>query len=243
MGKTLATVDQTDALNPPSRGFSEDWLRSLRRGLGSENGRPILMAGFRINPGQAKLVQHNRLTLARRLTGEPDERPLIAAEIARLVSAFPSQDAGAALGGALNAEAYVEALGDMPAWAVRLAREDIFAGRTKFGRPFGPTPVEFGDMVRAILAPYRNDLNDLLAIETAVREREPSTDERQRVAAGFDKLRGDVAASLEAERAPKKPTRDQDAAALRGRLLAKGMDAASLDAIPDQPTTFRQAGR
>ncbi len=242
VGKTVALNEPTDVFNPPAPAFSEDWLISLRRGMGTQNGSPILMTGFRISESQSKVIRHRRLTLSRGLTAVPDERPLIAAELARLVSAFPSQETGLAVAGALNADAYLEALGDMPAWAVRRARENVMSGRTPYGRPFGPTAVEFADLVRAVMEPYRRDFADLVAL-AAVVDHEPTMEEKASVSKGFDDLRGELRPDM--SEVSRRAQYAADWAALESRAAANGRDPKStMDGIKDGklPPNWKRAG-
>ena len=93
----------------------------------------------------------------------------------------------------LRVETYFEALDGLPVWAVREAREAIVNGQTAYGRPWGPGPVEFADLVRLILRPIRNDLCQLEAIAAAEPlDSEPPPEERARVAEGFAKLKAEL---------------------------------------------------
>ena len=175
----------------PTKPFCAGWLNTLRRALGTVAGKPALMSGYSISPSQARMIENQLSILHRQLTAEPD-RSLAAAEIGRLVAAFPAQDAS--VSGALRADAYMGAVSRYPTWAIAAACEAVFAGKSAFGRPWGPGPVELADLVRKIIQPFAEELRDLETLAAVGGFTEPSPAERERVKEGFEKLRVDLAA-------------------------------------------------
>ncbi len=126
-----------------------------------------------------------------RLSPSSDRKEL-AMEVAKLMAAFPSQSF-ADSPAALRIQAYFEALADAPVWAVADARLRILRGEITLGHRFCPTPPELAAIVRVVLRPLRADLDDLRKILAAAEDRETTPEERQRVAAGWQKLRADIA--------------------------------------------------
>lgn len=125
-----------------------------------------------------------------RMTAASDsERRACAAEVARLVAAYPRQDSGSKADGQLEAAAYLEMIAGQPLWAVHEARRAIFAGEKKFGDgPFGPTARQFADTVDGVIRKYRNDLAVLDGLLLIAGEVEPDPETKQMVSDGFDAL-------------------------------------------------------
>lgn len=175
--------------------------------------------------------------MRRALTAGPDERAAIGAELAKLLTALPKQDPGVTA--ILLADAYREAIGDAPAWAVREARLRIIRGKVPDVK-FAPPPPQLVAIIDEVLRPYRADLADLEALATIPPAGEATPEERQRVAAGFDNLKTELAA-------PKTgPTPESDWAALEKRLIDNGIDPKELDRIKNadesKAGSFRKLG-
>lgn len=177
----------------PTRPFLEPSLAKLRNALGEVNGNPVLMTGVEISPASRRQLQALQTNLKSRLSCGANDARDKAVEIAKLTAGFPMQGMDD-VPMELRAGMFFDALDDLPAWAVRETRMNIVAGMTKFGRPFGPGPIEFADLVRVTLKPFRDDQRDLdtllLAKPITV---EPTPAERQRVVDGFAKLKADIA--------------------------------------------------
>ena len=191
--------------NPvPTTPFSQPWLSNLRRGMGREGGTPTLMAGFSLTTQDLKKIQQTILNYRRQITAALSERPAIAAELAKLVSAFPMQGQSDSPV-SLRVEAYFEALGMAPAWAVREARLRVVRGQEPtLNKSFAPTPPELAEIVRAILRPHRNDLADLETLAQIEPTFDPSPEERARVGERVEELRGELRETIdkaESERA------------------------------------------
>ena len=87
-------------------------------------------------------------------------------ELAKLFAAFPAQtqNDGATR---LRMEAYFEAIGDLPAWAIAEARRRIIRGETLLDLRFAPSPPQLSVIARAVVTPYRMALADLERIQVA----------------------------------------------------------------------------
>lgn len=120
--------------------------------------------------------------------GVTDDR-IKAVELARLTAAFLQQGQDQ-VSADLRVEAYFAALDGLPAWAVSEARQRVVNGETAYGRPWGPGPVEFADLVRGVLRPLADDLRDVRTLLRAeAQEIAPPPEEYARVSLGFDDLR------------------------------------------------------
>lgn len=115
----------------------------------------------------------------------------LAVVLAKLFAAFPAGaiDAGPA---SLRSEAYFDALADIPAWAVARAAGDVIRGEADVDRRFAPTPPQIAALAREKLRPAQDDLTDLLRLEQATADWEPTDAERARVAGGFECLKMDL---------------------------------------------------
>lgn len=149
----------------------------------------------------------------------------------------------------LRVDAYFEALGDFPAWAVQDARLKINSGTvTDINKAFAPTPAQFADVVRNIFDPpnpFRTRLGDelraekrqrTLGIETTVDQ--PAALERGRVIKGFDDLKAEIKAKVDAG----KPLRSgaNPEASLRRHAANLGIDYdTAMSAIPDAPKHYQ----
>lgn len=131
-------------------------------------------------------------------------------------------------------EAYFDALGGVPSWAVADARLKVIRREVATLNPtYAPTPPEFGEIARRILSPIRGDLARLEAIATAADDHEPTPEERARVAEGFAELRGELKGEPDPQTAFNANWAD-----LERRARDNGHDPkAAMDAIQDQPKT------
>jgi hypothetical protein len=178
------------------------------------------------------------LTLAPRLSAGPTDRAIIAVLLAKLAT-LPAQASADTAN--LRVAAYFDAIGAAPAWAVSEAIKAVFEGRTPFGKPFGPTSVELGELVREAMKFHTTDLAALDGLLAIAKRGEPDPETKQFVADGLDDLRNDLRAGLEGR---KEQTFDEAEAALRKRLVANGRDPGDLDRVADAklPRTMRRLG-
>lgn len=236
--RRASAIVATAALNPLPKPFADPLLARLRSALGSANGKPILMGNRSLTDAERRTIRGHISTLRSRLSSSADDDRAKAVELAKLVSAFPQQGQDQ-ISADLRVETYFEALDGLPAWAVARARQEIIGGRTPFGRPWGPGPIEFADLVREMVKPAQDDLRDLETIDqTGPAEREPTDEERERVAAMIDGLKADFGARTRAQ------MHRSAVDGLTQRAAALGLGADILDAIPDAPErsgTFQRA--
>ena len=224
-------------LQAPQTPFCASWLQRLRRGLGTIANRPALTMGMEPTEAERAQIPVLTSTLKRQITAGPADRTLIAAEIAKLLTAFPRQDTGDSEL-SLRIDAYFEAVGDAPAWAVQQARLRIIRGEVgSLDTRFAPNPPQVAAIVRDLLSSLRNDLADLERLSAAVVEHVPTPEERERVVAGFDKLRKTLGAKGDDH------SHEDALKSLEALRLELGLPPDILDTIPDakeRTGTFRR---
>lgn len=182
------------------------------------------MTGCSPTPAQRQAVSRWTASLKSRLRCDATDHREKAVELAKLTSAFPQQGQDQ-VSSDLRIETFFEALEGMPAWAVREARLQIVNGQTAFGRPWGPGPVEFAELVRGVVKPVQDDLRELAIIEKATAlEVEPTATERGFIEQGFEDLKASFG-----KRSAHRVYED----AMAG-LRARAPDV-NLDLIPDAP--------
>lgn len=215
----------------PTTPFSKRWLASLRRGMGTQNGKPILMQGFSISPAQHREITAALFSFRQALIAGVADRPLVGIELGKLLAAFPTQDPGLAAG--LRVDAYREAIDDAPAWAVREARLRVIRGQVEgLRKDFAPTPPQLVAIIDDIVRPLRADLADLESLTKIEPKAEASPEQRAAMANKIDGFRDELAANTARRRGRPRRTRQEDEAALRDRLKANGADPTTLDAVP-----------
>jgi hypothetical protein len=197
------------------------------------------MGNRKLSESERRTIKGHISILKSRLSCGATDDKAKAVELARLVTAFPQQGQDQ-VSADLRAETYFEALDGLPAWAVAEARRRIVAGSTPFGRPWGPGPIEFSDLVREVVKPVKQDLIDLELIDLAAPPEDmPSEESKQRVAAMVDQFKADLGAKTAA-------TQHRAAVAgLEAKAVALGLPSNILDTIPDAPErtgSFRKAG-
>jgi len=101
--------------------------------------------------------------LKSRITSGDTDDASKAVTLAKLTAAYPAKGQDQ-VSSDLRIEAYFEALDDLPAWAAEEARLAIVRGRTDYGKPWGPGPTEFAELVKLVLAPMQRDLGDVEAL-------------------------------------------------------------------------------
>lgn len=187
----------------PTSPFSVPLLANFRRAMGWVNGKPMLMGGFRISPDQRRQIEASISSFRRQLSVGPNDRQAIGLELAKLLTAFPIQSQDG-LSADMRIDAYVDAIGIAPAWAVREARLKVVRGEVpELNKNFAPTPPAFADIVKAVLRPFRADLADLEALGQIESAHEPTPEEQERVAKAVEDLRAELHVTIdkaEAER-------------------------------------------
>src|SRR3990167_7572094 len=187
---TALPATQNEAANLPTTPFSEPWLSTLRKGLGTVEGRPCLMTGFSISEAEKRRLRAMIAQLQARVSPPPGNSRLLAVSLAKLFAAFPAQ-AQSDAPVEQRMEAYFEALHGVPAWAVEEARYAIVRGEAVgLNDTWAPTPPQLAKIAKERMKTVQADLNDLILIEQAKPiDVAVSEAERERVNVGFDKLK------------------------------------------------------
>jgi hypothetical protein len=205
-----------------------EWLRRLNGACGSEDGKPKLMHGVEVTAAQARQIGEAIARMEASLRSGPGDLPAKGVVIARFLSAFPgSGEQG------MRSDAYLEALENVPAWAVERAAGRFIRGEASVDARFAPTPPQVAQEARAAMQPARDDLAKLSRLRDAVADREAPPEERARVSAGFD--------NLLAEFGRKRNEQADALGALEQRCCDLGIDPAAIDAVPNQPES-KQVG-
>lgn len=87
----------------------------------------------------------------------------------------------------------MDALAGIPAWAVYAAVQSVLRGDTDVDQRFAPTPPQIASLSMARLRQVMSDLTTLKRLELATIEWVPTPAERDRVAAGFERLKMEIA--------------------------------------------------
>lgn len=181
-------------LNQPTTQFSEPWLSSLLRGLGEVNGRPALMSGCSITAPDRRRLEATAQGIKQRLIPQPGERQAMAVILAKMLAAFPAQSQSDAPA-AQRIEAYFEALSDVPMTILDVARKEIITGKApECSGTWAPTPPQVATVCRRLMSDERRTLERIERLLTAEPIEEIELGERERVGAGFDRLKFDLKA-------------------------------------------------
>lgn len=130
--------------------------------------------------------------LQARLTPGPDNAKALAVILAKLFAAFPAQ-AQSDTPTEQRVDAYFEALGDVPAWAVEAVARAILRGETETDGRFMPTPPQLGALAREQLRSTHADLATVQRIMAAKPiGAETSAAERERVKEGFKRFQREL---------------------------------------------------
>lgn len=115
-------------------------------------------------------------------------RTVISALVNRLLVTYPQservseQDARAAIAG------YVDALADLPLWAVNAACQGWIRGEADGDNRFRPSAAELRTLAQRKLMPFRQEVEQIRRILTAQVYRDPTQEERDRVTARFQQI-------------------------------------------------------
>lgn len=174
--------------------FSAPWLDTLRRGVGTMNGQPMLPSGFSISEGQRRELDSAIAQYRARLAPASDNHRMTAVVLAKLLAAFPApaqSDAPVEQ----RMDAYFEALHGIPAWAVDEARKAIIAGKVPdLSGVWAPTPPQLAKVARMAMERDQRVLVDLERIAAAKQFEDIDQRASRRIADGFDRLRADLIA-------------------------------------------------
>lgn len=117
------------------------------------------------------------------LSAPPASEDDVAAEVYRLFAGFPSRAGEAETSVELRAEAYMDGLEGVPLWAIRDARKRVMRGEVKGSVTFAPSPPEFAQVARWVVAKTTSLHRTLVALLGAeIEAPEPDDAERARMA-------------------------------------------------------------
>jgi hypothetical protein len=180
------TSTATAPAGMPASPFTNPFLAQLRRALGEIAGKPTLMEGFTITATERARIRTEARQLRARCfegVGDTDRK---AASVAMVLAGFGNR----ADAGDLHAHVYLEAVDNVPAWAVEEVCRRFIRGETEMDARFPPTPPQLAKAARWLVLPLIRDCETLELIAATVDE-----EEFKRVANGFDRLREELAGS------------------------------------------------
>ena len=146
------------------------WLAPLLGALGSENGKPSLMAAFAVTTEQSQWISTRLSDLKMTLESDDMEVKSKAISITKLQSVLGNAAATDDFAD-VRAEVYLDALAEFPAWAVEAAAMRWIRGEGlgKDDNPvFVPKPVQLIRIVRALLNPFEREARQLQYLTEAV---------------------------------------------------------------------------
>lgn len=185
--RSMAVSRAQEASVPTITTSSLPWVISLRQGMGKIGRERVLRRELTTSERQDLQAEIRRLRAS--LTPCAD-RESIATELGLLLVTFPTVETVPAK---LRVASYIDALADMPLWAIREARQRIVRGEADLDGRFAPTPPQVASIARRLTEPVRDELRTLEEITTAKDPGyEPGPEERARIAEGFAKLRTDI---------------------------------------------------
>jgi hypothetical protein len=137
------------------------WLGRLAIGTVDHPGQPTrryLAGGLNLTPNQRAEAEGYRDRMRAALSSD-DPLRLRNAVLAKMIMAYPMGAGSGELGAAARAESYLDALSDMPAWAIAAAVRRWNRGQAgDYNYSFAPAPAILRRIVDGILAPCRVEL-------------------------------------------------------------------------------------
>lgn len=230
---TTTTKPAGPALPTPQSPAQRRTLAALTSGATTESGRMVLLPGKEITPDERRGMEV-RLSTLRRFLDERDRRATEAIIGAFLASYGSSR--GNEHEARLVIGSYASVLAEIPPWAVaETARAWTRGGYGAVASAFAPSAAQFHEAALRVVSNYQREAADLTAVLGATTQDVPA-DERDRVAAGMDRLRADIASRNGA-----KPASTTLSAEMRFRALCEemGVDPAS---VPNAPAPMRKLG-
>lgn len=126
----------------------------------------------------------------------PDDDDEASVELYRMLAAFPAREGQAEVSVALRVEAYFTAVGELPAWALRKAVDDVLRGVAGFDERFAPTPPQLAKLARQHMSEAMTRRHKLrLLLDAKVDAPLPSAEQREKRLAQFEELRRSLAGS------------------------------------------------
>jgi hypothetical protein len=143
------------------------------------------MSGLTVTTDQARQISAAHAALTESLRPGPADLRAKAIAITRMLSGFAGSGNGDPV---LRADAYIEALDGLPAWAVERSVGRVIRGEAGMDTRFAPSPAQMAVEARRAMQPAKDDLAALDRLRIAVADREASPEEKARVGGGFDRL-------------------------------------------------------
>jgi hypothetical protein len=147
------------------------WLGRLAIGTVDHPGQPTrkyLAGGLSLTPNQRAEAEGYRDRMKATLSSDDPLRQRNAV-LAKMIMAYPMGAGSGELGAAARAEAYLDALSDMPAWAIAEAVRRWNRGQAgEHNYSFAPAPAILRRVTDEVLVPYRIDLEKIEIVLRAV---------------------------------------------------------------------------
>lgn len=191
--------------------------------LPGEGTKKYLPAGLTLTPEQ-KLSAENRKTMLAEVLGvdRAQKKPRLGL-IAKMLLTYPITNGNSEASGAARAEAYLDALDDIPPWILDKAIRGWNRGEVgEHNYSFAPGPAVLRGVCKRLLAPYQRQLDEVTALLDAKPLADLLSSERRadpKVVEGFDALSKSLGSSLDVKRAAN-PEIAKIAAAARDRQPA-----------------------
>lgn len=209
-------------------------LDVLLSGAVMNGAETLLLPGKELDQGVRRAAEARLSILSRSL--DVRDRAKVTAAISTMLAGFPSnrqtgEEARAVL------TAYVTLLDEFPPWLVSEAcrRWSRNESQEKYSSlAFPPSAAQLREVCEGIATRFRGE-RAKLATALAAKTQPLGADEKARVSAGFDKIRGELrAAGVERKR---EPTFAEARATFEQRCAELGIDPAN---VKEQPNTFRK---
>jgi hypothetical protein len=160
MGTEITSTVTRDVEIPSS----PQWIVSLRRVGGRENGRAVVMASYPSSNLQKALIRERAELLTAKLSEGVDDHRRKGAAIAMLLGSWPMTAKGGDSGETISA-AYLTAVQRDPAWAVEEVCHRIIKGEAEqIDMRFCPTAAQVVHYVNMVKGRFGRELEELEAI-------------------------------------------------------------------------------
>jgi hypothetical protein len=149
------------------------WLGSLigsmaEVNLPGEGTKKYLPAGLTLTPEQKVAIEQRRAIAHFALDADAAQKKPRLGLIAKLLLSYPVAGGGSERSGEARAEAYMDALDDVPAWALDKAIRGWHRGEVgEHNYSFAPAPAVLRAVCKRVLAPYRKIHDDMVALLNA----------------------------------------------------------------------------
>lgn len=143
---------------------------------------------------QRQLLKHRgrELTDSLHSMDEKQAKEAIAALVSRLLLTYPQSHRGKQDESEQLVGVYVEALIDLPLWAVHAACQGWIRGEADGDNRFRPSAAELRKLAQRKCIPFRQELEQIKRILNAKIHNEPTPEERQRVLERFQTVLADT---------------------------------------------------